>query len=130
MAANDRQVGGDHYQSPIQHWDLITENLGPVYLIGCATKYVARNRFKNGKQDLEKALHFVEKLLESHWCSHEEDSNWQMPGYIHHVDVMYYCQGADLNRQETKIIGCLTSGDSGEWVDARDELKGLLEGEE
>lgn len=61
MNANDRQVGGDHYKTGgAQHWDMF----GPEYLIGCATKYVARWRKKNGVQDLEKALHYSEKLLE------------------------------------------------------------------
>ena len=59
--ANDRQVGGDHYKvGELQHWDL----LGPEYLMGCATKYISRWRRKNGVQDLEKALHYAEKLLE------------------------------------------------------------------
>ena len=63
--ANQTQVGGDHYRSDgIQHWDLITDNYGPTYLLGCATKYLARHRKKNGKQDLEKAEHYLRKLSE------------------------------------------------------------------
>lgn len=62
MTANDRQVGGDHYQTGgTQHWDMF----GPEYLMGNATKYVSRWRKKNGVQDLEKALHYSEKLLET-----------------------------------------------------------------
>lgn len=59
--ANDRQVGGDHYMTEdgIQHWDLF----GPDYLIGYATKYM-RWRKKGGIEDLEKAIHVVEKLKE------------------------------------------------------------------
>lgn len=61
MSANARQVGGAHYQTgATQHWDL----LHPEYHIGNATKYLSRWRKKNGLQDLEKASHYIEKLLE------------------------------------------------------------------
>jgi len=63
MAANDKQIGGNHYVAPIQHWDFITDN-GFSYLRGCATKYLARWRKKNGVEDLRKAQHYVEKLRE------------------------------------------------------------------
>lgn len=63
MAANDRQVGGDHYKAPIQHWDYVISNdLG--YLEGQITKYVTRWRKKGGLEDLEKARHYLEKLIE------------------------------------------------------------------
>lgn len=62
--ANDRQVGGDHYgKKDYQHWDFVTD-VGMSYVPGCATKYVARWRDKNGVQDLEKALHYVDKARE------------------------------------------------------------------
>ena len=38
MTANDRQIGGDHYQAELQHWDFIELN-GLGYLEACATKY-------------------------------------------------------------------------------------------
>lgn len=66
MAANDRQVGGNHYRKNEgeQHWDRMLRLYGPAYHIGCITKYVERYRDKNGVQDLEKAAHFLEKLIE------------------------------------------------------------------
>lgn len=65
MSANDKQVGGTHYAQGgnVQHWDFITLN-GIGYLEGCATKYVSRWRKKHGVLDLQKALHYVEKLQE------------------------------------------------------------------
>lgn len=63
MSANERQVGGLHYRSTLQHWDLVEEH-GLGYLEGCASKYVTRWRRKGGLQDLEKADHYVEKLIE------------------------------------------------------------------
>lgn len=63
MTANDRQPGGSHYQSPYQHWDFVRD-AGLGYLTGCATKYLARFKLKNGVADLEKAAHYIEKRLE------------------------------------------------------------------
>jgi methyl coenzyme M reductase subunit C-like uncharacterized protein (methanogenesis marker protein 7) len=65
MSANDRQVGGDHYhKGGEQHWDRQWRLYGRGYFIGCITKYVERYPQKNGIQDLEKAKHFIEKLIE------------------------------------------------------------------
>lgn len=63
MDSNLEQVGGDHYASEYQHWDFV-EEAGMGYLEGCATKYIVRWRTKNGRQDLEKAVHYIAKLIE------------------------------------------------------------------
>lgn len=63
MSANARQVAGSHYVAKIQHWDLV-HLLGLGYFEGQITKYVTRHRKKNGLQDLQKASHFLQKLLE------------------------------------------------------------------
>ena len=63
MSANDRQVGGQHYAAPIQHWDYVLAN-DLDYFQAQITKYVTRWKKKNGVQDLEKAKHFLEKYLE------------------------------------------------------------------
>jgi hypothetical protein len=61
MSANEKKI--PHYASEYQHWDLaITIPLG--YLEGCSTKYVARWRKKDGLDDLHKAMHYLDKLLE------------------------------------------------------------------
>jgi uncharacterized protein DUF3310 len=54
-----RQVGGSHYASKTTHpWDLIDAyNLN--YHEGAAIKYIARNREKNGVEDLRKAIHEI-----------------------------------------------------------------------
>jgi hypothetical protein len=65
MNANDRQVGGEHYNKEgEQHWDRIYRLYGRGYFVGCATKYLERYHLKNGRQDLEKAIHFIQKLSE------------------------------------------------------------------
>lgn len=63
--ANDRQVGGSHYKKGgEEHWDRQWRLFGRGYFVGCITKYVERYHEKNGVQDLEKAAHFLEKLIE------------------------------------------------------------------
>lgn len=64
MKANDRQIGGDHYHAQsIQPWDfIVANNLG--FLDGNVIKYVTRFRSKDGLQDLEKAKHYLDKLIE------------------------------------------------------------------
>lgn len=55
-----------HYNgNSIEHWDYVTE-LGYGYLLGCASKYVFRNRHKGSKnQDLDKVLAYCEKFIKS-----------------------------------------------------------------
>ena len=62
--ANTVQVGGDHYKSKaIQPWDYIAAN-GLGYFEGNVVKYVSRYKEKGGLADLEKAKHYLEKLIE------------------------------------------------------------------
>ena len=63
MSVNDSQVGGTHYQSPIQTWDYIIAN-DLNYLEGNVVKYVSRHRQKHGVEDLRKAMHYLQKLIE------------------------------------------------------------------
>lgn len=58
-----RQVGGDHYQLPIQPVEYIHRN-GLDYFEGNAVKYITRHRKKGGKADLLKAIHYLEMLIE------------------------------------------------------------------
>jgi hypothetical protein len=59
---NSVQIGGSHYQAEYQHWDFVAD-LGLPYLTACASKYVTRYDKKNGKQDLLKAIHYLEKAI-------------------------------------------------------------------
>lgn len=60
---NSYQVGGTHYKSEYEHWDLVLNcNLG--YLDGVATKYMTRwRKAARPVQDLQKTLHYVEKMM-------------------------------------------------------------------
>ncbi len=61
---NEIQHGGKHYkQFSMQPWDVILDwNLG--YLDGTALKYISRWRHKGGLEDINKAIHFLQKLIE------------------------------------------------------------------
>jgi hypothetical protein len=64
MAANDTQHGGRHYKGcAIEPWDFIAANeIG--FFEGNAIKYLTRWREKGGVDDLRKAQHYIEKLIE------------------------------------------------------------------
>jgi hypothetical protein len=64
IRANEQQVGGAHYAvKAIQPWDYIIANdLG--YLEGNVVKYVSRWKDKGGIEDLKKAQHYLQKLIE------------------------------------------------------------------
>lgn len=64
MSAKDYQVAGDHYASKaIQPIDYILAN-GLGFCEGNVVKYVSRWREKGGLNDLLKAKHYIEFLIE------------------------------------------------------------------
>lgn len=63
MQANEKQVGGDHYKTSFQHWDLVSRLKLP-YMPAQITRYIARWRKKNGVEDLQKAIHYMQKFME------------------------------------------------------------------
>ena len=64
MKADDKQISGNHYKEmSIQPWTYVhANNLG--YFEGSAIKYITRWRNKGGVADIQKAIHFLEKLIE------------------------------------------------------------------
>jgi hypothetical protein len=63
-SALDKQIGGSHYKDmKIQPIDFIIENnLG--YAVGNIIKYIVRYKNKNGVEDLKKARHYLDILIE------------------------------------------------------------------
>jgi len=69
MSELDKQVGGSHYQDfAIQPLEFITKNK-LSYIQGNIIKYVVRFSQKNGTEDLDKAIHYINILKE---LSHEK----------------------------------------------------------
>jgi hypothetical protein len=69
MTANNQQIGGNHYSSKtIQPWDAMQSWMSAEafsgFLQGNAIKYIARWKDKGGIEDLKKARHYLEKLIE------------------------------------------------------------------
>lgn len=69
LSALDTQVGGNHYKTMgIQPIEYIRANsLG--YEAGNAVKYITRYKSKGGIEDLKKAIHYIQLLIE------EEEKN-------------------------------------------------------
>jgi hypothetical protein len=65
MTVLDKQEGGEHYQLPIQPVDYIVKNNLP-YREGNVIKYVTRHQSKNGAEDIKKAIHYLEMILEDY----------------------------------------------------------------
>lgn len=64
MSANNTQVAGNHYKSlAIEPWEIVEKN-GLNFWEGNVLKYLLRHRKKNGVQDLKKARHYLDKLIE------------------------------------------------------------------
>lgn len=68
--ASNTQIGGDHYRAmgEFQPWDVLQHWLTPEeyrgYQKGVAIAYLARERAKGGDQDIAKAAHHLQKLIE------------------------------------------------------------------
>lgn len=74
MKASETQEGGNHYKKyAIQPTEFMHKNKIP-FVEGNIIKYVLRHLDKNGKEDLLKARHYIDLLLEYEYGSgHERD---------------------------------------------------------
>ena len=67
MSALDIQIEGDHYKEqkiqPIEY--ILANELG--YCEGNVIKYVTRHHLKNGRKDIEKAIHYLQFILEDEY---------------------------------------------------------------
>ena len=118
--ANDRQVGGAHYgKVTYQHWDFVTD-VNLHYLVGCASKYVLRHQDKNGMQDLEKCIHYLDKA--------EERDVHAMEARQEHFEALIRF-AAQLPEQERRAVECMCMSNYVEAAcivrDILNELKGL-----
>ena len=64
MSAYKKQVGGSHYKDMvIQPADFINKNK-LLFAEGNAIKYICRHKSKGKLQDVEKAIHYLEMIIE------------------------------------------------------------------
>ena len=59
-----KQIGGNHYSKfKVQPSKFINDNK-LLFAEGNAIKYICRHSYKNGKEDLKKAIHYIEMIIE------------------------------------------------------------------
>ena len=64
MSAYDKQIGGSHYKKmKIQPSTFSNENK-LLFAEGSVIKYICRHKDKNGKEDILKAIHYCEMIIE------------------------------------------------------------------
>ena len=64
MSVWKKQIGGQHYiKYKIQPSKFVVENK-LLYPEGSVIKYICRHQYKGGKEDLLKAMHFIEMIIE------------------------------------------------------------------
>ena len=81
MSVWKKQIGGNHYQKyKIQPSKFVVENK-LLYPEGCVIKYVIRHQDKGGKQDLEKAKHMIDMIIERDYEEEKEKQESWIEGY-------------------------------------------------
>lgn len=63
---NNLEVGGTHYQKPIQVWDFVYANKIP-FDEASAIKYLCRHKEKNGAEDIKKAISYCKHILKTQY---------------------------------------------------------------
>ena len=81
MSVWKKQIGGNHYQKyKIQPSKFVVENK-LLYPEGCVIKYVVRHQDKGGKQDLLKAKHMIDMIIERDYGDEKEKQETWIEGY-------------------------------------------------
>ena len=76
----DKQVGGDHYSKmKIQPAEFVNKNK-MLFAEGNAIKYICRHINKGGKQDLEKAKHYIDMIIDRDYGDDAEKSKVFLSG--------------------------------------------------
>jgi len=73
MSVWKKQVGGNHYTKyKMQPSKFVTENK-LLYPEGSVIKYIVRHQDKGGKEDLEKAKHMIDMIIERDYKEEEKE---------------------------------------------------------
>ena len=77
MSTYKKQIGGQHYlKYKIQPSEFVIENR-LLYPEGNVIKYILRHQNKGGKEDLEKAKHFIDMIIERDYKIEDEpEQDW------------------------------------------------------
>ena len=81
MSAYKKQGGGSHYlKFKIQPSRFVVENK-LLYPEGTVIKYILRHQDKGGKEDLEKAKHFIDMIIKRDYENEKEKTESWLEGY-------------------------------------------------
>ena len=81
MSSYKKQIGGKHYlKYKIQPSRFVVENK-LLYPEGCVIKYILRHQDKGGKEDLLKAKHFIDMIIERDYKDEKEKQETWIKGY-------------------------------------------------
>ena len=81
MSAYKKQIGGNHYSRfKVQPSKFINDN-NLQFAEGNAIKYICRHAYKGGKQDLEKAKHYIYMIIERDYKDEKEKQESWIEGY-------------------------------------------------
>ena len=81
MSEYDKQIGGTHYKKmKIQPSRFVNENK-LLFAEGNVIKYISRHPYKGGKEDLEKAKHFIDMIIERDYKIEDEPQKDWDAGY-------------------------------------------------
>ena len=76
-----KQIGGSHYKKmKIQPSKFVIENK-LLFPEGNVIKYICRHQYKGGKEDLLKAMHFIEMIIERDYKDEKEKQETWIEGY-------------------------------------------------
>lgn len=103
MSANDIQIGGTHYQrgGKGQHWDFAPANNMGGLEFNCS-KYICRWEHKDGLKDLQKANHYIDKIIELHKRGYCNQANPLYSGDFN--SLKNYARRINLSRTEYQIV--------------------------
>ncbi len=81
MSAYKKQIGGNHYSKfKVQPSKFINDNK-LLFAEGNAIKYICRHTHKGGKQDLLKAKHYIDMIIERDYEEKKEKTETWIEGY-------------------------------------------------
>ena len=81
MSVYNKQIGGTHYKKmKIQPSKFVIENK-LLYPEGTVIKYILRHQDKGGKEDLDKAKHFIDMIIERDYEEEKEKQETWVEGY-------------------------------------------------
>ena len=105
MSASSKQIGGSHYKGRSIQPHVYSHSNGLGWHQGEIVKYVTRYKDKGGKEDLQKAIHVIELLMELDYpeqtCS--ENKTQKSPSMIEGLSRLKWFVFRTQTRVETAL---------------------------